>query len=101
MPVELAESLGIKGGDKVKETSARSHYLAKAFVTQAHQALTRSTARRSIRSVFRSIRASVQSPRTRAATRERWSQPAVADRLRTPTPSRPSSKGFLVKLEKA
>ncbi|HSS78244.1 MAG TPA: molybdopterin-dependent oxidoreductase, partial [Thermoanaerobaculia bacterium] len=34
IPVELAAKLGIQGGDKVKVTSARSHYLAKAFVTK-------------------------------------------------------------------
>jgi formate dehydrogenase major subunit len=38
IPVELADELGIKGGDKVKVTSARSYYIAKAMVTQAHQA---------------------------------------------------------------
>ena len=34
MPVELAQELGIRGGDKVKVTSARSFYIAKAFVTK-------------------------------------------------------------------
>ena len=34
IPVELADELGIKGGDKVKVTSARGHYVAKAMVTR-------------------------------------------------------------------
>jgi len=34
MPVELAQELGIRGGDKVKVTSVRSFYIAKAFVTK-------------------------------------------------------------------
>jgi formate dehydrogenase major subunit len=34
MPVELAAELGVQGGDKVKVTSARSYYIAKAFVTR-------------------------------------------------------------------
>ena len=34
IPVELAQDLGIKGNDKVKVTSARSFYIAKAFVTK-------------------------------------------------------------------
>ena len=34
IPVELAAELGIRGNDKVKVTSARSHYVAKAFVTK-------------------------------------------------------------------
>jgi len=33
LPMELASDLGIKGGDKVKVTSARSSYIAKAMVT--------------------------------------------------------------------
>ena len=34
IPVELAEAKGIKGGDKVKVSSIRSHYIAKAMVTR-------------------------------------------------------------------
>lgn len=34
IPVELAAKLGVQGGEKVKVTSARSHYVAKAFVTR-------------------------------------------------------------------
>jgi formate dehydrogenase major subunit len=34
IPVELAQDLGIKGNDKIKVTSARSYYIAKAFVTK-------------------------------------------------------------------
>jgi formate dehydrogenase major subunit len=34
IPVELAAELGVQGGDKLKVTSARSYYIAKAFVTR-------------------------------------------------------------------
>jgi formate dehydrogenase major subunit len=34
VPHELAERMGLLGGDKVKVTSARSHYIAKAMVTR-------------------------------------------------------------------
>jgi len=34
VPHELAERMGIRGGDKVKVTSARSYYIAKAMVTR-------------------------------------------------------------------
>ncbi|MCI0391012.1 MAG: formate dehydrogenase-N subunit alpha [Acidobacteria bacterium] len=34
IPAELADELGIRGGEKVKVTSARSHYIAKAMVTR-------------------------------------------------------------------
>ena len=34
VPAELADQMGIRGGEKVKVTSARSHYIAKAMVTR-------------------------------------------------------------------
>jgi formate dehydrogenase major subunit len=34
IPVELAQELGIKGNDKIKVSSIRSYYIAKAFVTK-------------------------------------------------------------------
>ena len=34
VPADLAKEMGISGGEKVKVTSARSHYIAKAMVTK-------------------------------------------------------------------
>ncbi len=34
MPAELADEMGITGGEKVKVTSARGEYIAKAMVTK-------------------------------------------------------------------
>ena len=34
IPAELADELGLRGGEKVKVTSARGHYIAKAMVTR-------------------------------------------------------------------
>ena len=34
IPAELADEMGIRGGEKVKVTSARSFYIAKAMVTR-------------------------------------------------------------------
>src|ERR1700728_4045540 len=34
VPAELADRLGIRGGEKVRVTSARAHYIAKAMVTR-------------------------------------------------------------------
>src|SRR4029453_7337028 len=34
IPAELANEMGLKGGEKVKVSSARSHYIAKALVTR-------------------------------------------------------------------
>src|SRR2546430_10567327 len=36
---EMAEKLGIRGGDTVKVTSARGHYIAKAMVTKRIKAM--------------------------------------------------------------
>jgi formate dehydrogenase major subunit len=40
IPVELAHEMGIVGGEKVKVTSARSYYIAKAFVTKRIKPMT-------------------------------------------------------------
>ena len=40
MPAELADELGIRGGETVKVTSARSYYVAKAFVTKRIKPMT-------------------------------------------------------------
>ena len=34
IPAELADDLGLRGGEKIKVTSARGHYIAKAMVTR-------------------------------------------------------------------
>jgi formate dehydrogenase major subunit len=34
VPAELADRMGIRGGENVRVTSARSHYIAKAMVTR-------------------------------------------------------------------
>ncbi len=34
IPAELADEMGIRGGEKVKVSSTRSHYIAKAMVTR-------------------------------------------------------------------
>jgi formate dehydrogenase major subunit len=40
VPVELADQLGISGGERVKVTSARAQYVAKAMVTRRIKAMT-------------------------------------------------------------
>jgi formate dehydrogenase major subunit len=70
IPVELAQELGIKGNDKVKVTSARSYYIAKAFVTKRIKPMM-IDGRRFIRSVFLFIRAIAEFRKTPAGTRGR------------------------------
>src|SRR5437762_2479192 len=40
IPVDLANELGLKGGERVKVSSARSHYIAKAMVTRRVKPMT-------------------------------------------------------------
>jgi formate dehydrogenase major subunit len=99
MPVELADSLGIKGGDRVKVTSARSHYLAKAFVTKRIKPMTIDGKKVyqigiPIHQGFRGI--AEDEGRNDKTLLNRLS-PTVFD----PNAYTPEFKGFLVKLEKA
>ena len=99
MPVELAESLGIKGGDKVKVSSIRNHYIAKAFVTKRIKPMTIDGKKVyqigiPIHQGFRGI----QEDRERnARTLVNGLSPTVFD----PNAYTPEFKGFLVKVEKA
>ncbi|MEA2601311.1 MAG: formate dehydrogenase major subunit [Acidobacteriota bacterium] len=99
MPVELAESLGIQGGDKVKVTSARSHYIAKAFVTRRIKPMTIDGKKVyqigiPIHQGFRGIQEDKE--RNERTLVNRLS-PTVFD----PNAYTPEFKGFLVKVEKA
>ena len=40
IPAELADELGLRGGEKIKVTSARGHYIAKAMVTRRIKPMT-------------------------------------------------------------
>lgn len=40
IPVELADQMGVRGGEKIKITSARGSYIAKAFVTRRIKPMT-------------------------------------------------------------
>jgi formate dehydrogenase major subunit len=99
IPVELAAALGIQGGEKVKVTSARSHYLAKAFVTRRIKPMTIDGKRVyqigiPIHQGFRGI--AEDEGRNEKTLVNRLS-PTVFD----PNAYTPEFKGFLVKLEKA
>src|SRR3954470_25021643 len=40
IPAELADDLGVRGGENLKVTSARGHYIAKAMVTRRIKPMT-------------------------------------------------------------
>src|SRR3954468_20426226 len=99
MPVELADSLGIKGGDKVKVSSIRSHYIAKAFVTKRIKPMTIDGKKIyqigiPIHQGFRGIQ---EDEERNARTLVNRLSPTVFD----PNAYTPEFKGFLVKVEKA
>jgi formate dehydrogenase major subunit len=98
IPVELAEELGIKGNDKVKVTSARSYYIAKAFVTRRIRPMTidgKKVYQIGI-PIHQGYRGIQEDEGRNARTIANRLSPAVID----PNAYTPEFKGFLVKLEK-
>jgi len=99
IPVELAQELGIKGNDKVKVTSARSYYVAKAFVTKRIKPMMIDGKKvyqigLPIHQGYRGIQ---EDGGRDARTIANRLTPTVID----PNAYTPEFKGFLVKLEKA
>ncbi len=99
IPVELATELGIKGNDKVKVTSARSYYIAKAFVTKRIKPMTidgKKVYQIGI-PIHQGYRGIQEDAGRDARTILNRLTPTVVD----PNAYTPEFKGFLVKLEKA
>ena len=99
IPVELANELGIKGNDKVKVTSARSFYVAKAFVTKRIKPMTidgKKVYQIGI-PIHQGYRGIQEDEDRNARTILNRLSPTVVD----PNAFTPEFKGFLVKLEKA
>jgi formate dehydrogenase major subunit len=99
IPVELAAELGIKGNDKVKITSARSFYIAKAFVTKRIKPMTIDGKKIyqigiPIHQGYRGIQ---EDEEKNARTLLNRLSPTVVD----PNAYTPEFKGFMVKVEKA
>jgi formate dehydrogenase major subunit len=99
IPVELAAELGIKGNDRVKVTSARSYYVAKAFVTKRIKPMMIDGKKIyqigiPIHQGYRGIQ---EDEGKNARTILNRLSPTVVD----PNAFTPEFKGFLVKLEKA
>jgi formate dehydrogenase major subunit len=99
IPVELAAELGIKGNDKVKVTSARSFYIAKAFVTKRIKPMMIDGKKIyqigiPIHQGYRGIQ---EDAGRNARTLLNRLTPTVVD----PNAYTPEFKGFLVKLERA
>ena len=99
IPAELADEMGIKGGEKVKVTSARGEYLAKAFVTRRIKSMTIDGKKMYQIGIPDSLGLSRHcrgcGPNGRMPAN--LLSPAVVD----PNAFTPEFKGFLVKLERA
>jgi len=99
IPVELANDLGIRGSEKIKVTSARGTYVAKAFVTRRIKPMTIDGKKvyqigLPIHQGFRGI---AEDAERNARTPANLLSPTVID----PNAFTPEFKGFLVKVEKA
>jgi len=99
IPVELADEMGIRGAEKIKVTSARGTYVAKAFVTRRIKPMNIDVKKvyqigLPIHQGFRGIKEDEDKD---ARTPANLLTPTVYD----PNAYTPEFKGFLVKVEKA
>jgi formate dehydrogenase major subunit len=98
VPAELADKMGISGGERVKVTSARSHYIAKAMVTRRIRPM-----KIDGKEMFQigipihwGFRGIAEDEGKTAKTLTNQLTPTVID----PNAFTPEFKGFLVKIEK-
>jgi len=99
IPVELADRMGIRGGERVKVSSIRSHYIAKAMVTRRIRPMKidgKETFQIGI-PIHWGFRGIAEDEGKTARTLTNQLTPTVID----PNAFTPEFKGFLVKLEKA
>ena len=99
IPMELADDLGIKGSEKIKVSSARGYYIAKAFVTRRIKPMTidgKKVYQIGI-PIHQGYRGITEDDGQNAQTPANLLSPTVVD----PNAYTPEFKGFLVKVEKA
>jgi formate dehydrogenase major subunit len=99
IPAELANQMGLRGGERVKVSSARGQYIAKAMVTRRMKGMTidgKKTYQIGI-PIHWGYRGIAEDAGKTSLTNVNQLSPAVTD----PNANTPEFKGFLVKLEKA
>jgi len=99
IPAQLADEMGIHGGEKIKITSARSYYIAKAMVTKRIKPMMidgKKTYQIGI-PIHWGYRGIAEDEGKTARTLANQLSPAAID----PNAYTPEFKGFLVKIEKA
>jgi formate dehydrogenase major subunit len=98
VPAELADRMGIRGGEQIKVTSARAHYIAKAMVTRRIRPMKidgKETFQIGI-PIHWGFRGIAEDEGKTAKTLANQLTPTVID----PNAFTPEFKGFLVKIEK-
>jgi len=99
IPAELGDELGLRGGERIKVTSARGHYIAKAMVTRRIKPMMidgKKTYQIGI-PIHWGYRGIAEDEGKTARTLANQLSPAVTD----PNAYTPEFKGFLVKIERA
>ena len=99
IPAELGDEMGLRGGERIKVTSARGHYIAKAMVTRRIKPMLidgKKTYQIGI-PIHWGYRGIAEDEGKTARTLVNQLSPAVTD----PNAYTPEFKGFLVKIEKA
>ena len=99
IPAELADEMGIRGGEKLKVSSIRSHYIAKAMVTKRIKSMMidgKKTYQIGI-PIHWGYRGIAEDEGRTSLTNANLLSPAAID----PNAYTPEFKGFLVKIEKA
>ncbi len=99
MPVEMAQEMGLRGGEKIKVTSARGVYIAKAMVTKRIKPMMingKKTYQIGI-PIHWGYRGIAEDEGKTAKTPANLLTPTVID----PNAFTPEFKGFLVKVERA
>jgi len=98
LPAELADDLGLRGGERIKVTSARGHYIARAMVTRRIKPMQidgKKTYQIGI-PIHWGYRGIAEDEGKTALTPANMLSPAAID----PNAYTPEFKGFLVKVEK-
>jgi formate dehydrogenase major subunit len=99
IPMELAANLGIKGGDKVKVSSVRASYEAKAMVTHRIKPMTIDG--KKVYQIGIPIHYGYRGIQEDAGRTPRSLTNSLSPSVTDPNAYTPEFKGFLVKLEKA
>ena len=99
IPAELAGEMGIKGGDRVKVSSARASYVAKAMVTRRIRPMTVNGEK--VYQIGIPIHFGFRGIQEDAGRTERMLVNSLSPTVLDPNANTPEFKGFLVKVEKA